>query len=143
MRKRVRANGRVYYFFDTGAKPRKEIPLGTDFIPALQKYAELHVTSSIKEIIFGDVIIRYQEEELPKLAENTIRTQRSGIKHLHAYFKDAPLHQVKPMHIKQFLTKHTQGQANDRKQVQTHIFDHVEPCPRMGLYRLAQPVRRG
>lgn len=57
MRKPVRANGRVYCFFDTGAKPRKEIPLGTDYIVALSKYAELQVAGPpTKDPVFADVI---------------------------------------------------------------------------------------
>lgn len=127
MRKRVRANGHVYYYFDTGAKPRKEILLGTDFILALRKYAELNVPSHIKEILFGQVIWRYQEEELPKLAKNSIRTQRSDLKHLAAYFKDAPLDQVRPMHIKQFLTKHKDKPttANRCKRIFSVIWNHA------------------
>lgn len=150
MRKRVRANGRIYYFFDTGAKPRKEIPLGTDFITALRKYAELNIAAGpVKNTVFGDVIRRYQEEELPKLAKNTIRTQRSDIKHLHAYFKDAPLDQVRPMHIRQFIIKHSDKPttANRCKRIFSVMWNHARgwgytdlpnPCEGVKVHSLAK-----
>lgn len=106
MRKRVRGS-RVYYLLDTGAKPRKEIMLGSDFIAALRKYTELNVIDAPKrDIVFADVIDKYRAESLAKLSDNTIRTQTSDIKHIENYFKDAPLDQIKPMHIAKFLAKH-------------------------------------
>jgi hypothetical protein len=40
MRARPRGN-LVHYYLDTGAKPRKEIPLGSDYVQAVAKWAEL------------------------------------------------------------------------------------------------------
>ncbi len=37
-RARTQKSGKVFYYFDTGAKPRREIPLGDDMADALQKY---------------------------------------------------------------------------------------------------------
>lgn len=106
MRKRAKPSGKTYYYFDTGAKPRKEIPLGDDYITALRKYAELHkMDAPRQEATFGDVIKRYKIEEIPKKATNTIRVQTSDIKHLEANFSTAPLESVKPMHIHKFLQK--------------------------------------
>jgi integrase len=106
MRKRVRGD-KSYYFYDAGGKPRKEISLGTDFITALRKYADLHqVDAPRREIIFADVVAKYRAEAMPKLSANTIRIQQSDIKHVDAYFKDAPLVEIKPMHIARFLEKH-------------------------------------
>lgn len=105
MRKRVRKYG-TYYFLDTGAKPRKEIPLGSDYILALKKYAELHEIGPAAGATFGDVITRYEAEALPNLKPNTIRVQRSDIKHLREYFNDAPLDQVEPSHLEKFKRKH-------------------------------------
>lgn len=107
MRKRIRSNNRVYYFLDTGAKPRKEISLGTDYMAALIKYGELNTeVAPVKIVLFADLALKYEHEALPKLAPNTIRTQRSDIKHVIAFFKDAPLDEIKPKHIKQFLQRH-------------------------------------
>lgn len=60
MRKRVRGE-HVYFYLDTGSKPRKEIPLGTDYLQALRKYAELTCVTKADNVnlLFGDVIDRY------------------------------------------------------------------------------------
>jgi len=106
MRKRVRGKT-IYYYYDKGGKPRKEVSLGTDFIAALRKYADLHQTDApSREILFVDVVKKYRSDALPKLAASTIRIQQSDIKHVEAYFKDAPIDQIKPMHIARFLEKH-------------------------------------
>ncbi|MCY0910916.1 tyrosine-type recombinase/integrase [Massilia antarctica] len=107
MRKRIRGKN-TYYFYDTGAKPRKEIALGSDFIVALRKYADLHKIDPPKRLItFGDVVARYRAESLPKLAASTIATQTSDMKHVEAYFATAPLDEIKPSHISKFLAKHS------------------------------------
>lgn len=108
MHPRRQRSGKIYYYLYTTGKPRKEIALGSDFILALRKYAELNIADTSKgEAVFGDIIKRYVVEALPKLADNTIRIQRSDIKHVQAYFGNAPLEQMRPMHIKQFLNKHS------------------------------------
>lgn len=105
MRRRAKPSGKTYFYFDTGAKPRKEIPLGTDYIAALRKYAELHQIAPKQEATFGDVIKKYRVDVMPNKAANTIRVQMSDIKHLEANFSTAPLDAVKPMHIHKFLQK--------------------------------------
>jgi len=112
----------VFYYYDTGEKPRREIPLGPDFIAALRKYAELHqIDKPKREIVFGDVITKYRTEVLPTLADNTIRVQKSDLKLLEANFKDAPLDAVKPAHIHKFLDKY-KDKLRARKQKHTvHI----------------------
>ena len=148
MRKRVRSNGRIYYFFDTGDKPRKEISLGTDFILALRKYAELNMAIGKTSIVlFGDVITRYLEEELPKLSKNTQHTHKSDIKHVRAFFESAPLDQVRPMHIRQFLDRHRDKPttANRCKRLFSTIWNHARgwgytdapnPCAGINGYSL-------
>lgn len=107
MRKRVKSSGKTYYYFDTGDKPRKEIPLGDDYFAALRKYAELHKMDAPKdEITFGAVITRYKVEVMPNKAANTIRVQMSDVKHLEKNFSTAPLDSVRPMHIHKFLDKY-------------------------------------
>lgn len=106
MRKRVRGKV-IYYFYDKGGLPRKEIPLGKDYISALRKYADECESDTPKhEILFGDVVKKYRSDALPKLADSTIRIQMSDIKHVEAYFKDAAMSEIKPMHIARFLEKH-------------------------------------
>lgn len=106
MRKRTQRSGRTFYYFDTGAKPRKEIPLGDDYILALAKYAELNVIARTAAPKFGDVITKYEVEVLPTLAASTQATHRSDMKHVRAFFGDGPLDQIRPMHVDEFLKKH-------------------------------------
>lgn len=105
MRKRVRKYG-TYYFLDTGEKPRREIALGSDYILALRKYAELSKDHQINCPTFGDAITKYLVEEMPKKSKNTVRVQMSDITHLKKCFADAPMDQIRPMHIRKFLKIH-------------------------------------
>lgn len=107
MRPRKQRSGTVYYYLRTSDRPRKEIPLGSDYILALKKYAELNAIEAPKgDVLFGHVIVRYRLESLPKLAKSTIDTQTSDLKHVEAFFKDAPLDEMEPVHIRKFLDKH-------------------------------------
>jgi integrase len=106
MRKRTQRSGKTYYYLDTGARPRKEIPLGDDYILALRKYTDLHkMASPTHQVTMDDVIKRYRAEELPKHAANTIRVQTSDLKHLESHFCNppAPLDAIRPAHIRRFL----------------------------------------
>lgn len=105
MRKREQRSGRIFYYLDTGAKPRKEIPLGDDYILALAKYAELQQTEEVSDqATFGDVMDRYVREVLDTHSKSTIATHKSDMKHLRKAFEAAPLASIRPMHIKDFLT---------------------------------------
>lgn len=107
MRKRVRG-AKAYYFYDAGGKPRKEIPLGCDYIVALQKYVNHHREAPLAHApLFSDVIKKYRSTSLPALRPNTIRVQSSDIKHIEEEFKDAPIDSIKPMHVRAFLDKHS------------------------------------
>lgn len=105
MRKRVRKYG-TYYFLDKGGKPRVEIALGSDYILALKRYAEEFELEPTAKPTFEEVVKKYEVEVLPKLAANTIRIQRSDIKHVRDYFGDAPIDDIEPSYIKRFLKKH-------------------------------------
>lgn len=80
MRARHRKSG-TYYYLDTGAKPRKEIPLGTDYVTAVQKWAELTVAKLPKDgqITFRYVAKRYVHEVIPSKAS---RTRQDNCRHI-------------------------------------------------------------
>lgn len=127
MRKRVQRSGRTFYYFDTGAKPRKEIPLGDDYIKALARYAELCQIDKPAAPKFGEVITKYEVEVLPTLAASTQATHRSDMKHLRAFFNDAPLDQVKPMHVREFIERHRDKPttANRCKRLFSTLWNHA------------------
>ena len=107
MRPRIQKSGNLYYYLDLGGKPRKEMPLGSDYILALQKYIKhQEILGPQSGTTFDDMVLKYETVELPKLAVKTIATCKSDLKHLKAAFSGAPLSQIRPMHIEQFLGKH-------------------------------------
>lgn len=56
---------------------------------------------------FGEVNQKYLLTAVPKLAANTVKSYKSDVKHLLEAFNDAPLDQIKPLHIRQFLDAHS------------------------------------
>lgn len=150
MRRRVQKSGNAFYYLDTGAVPRKEIPLGSDYVLALQKYAVLNRADKVAPGTFGDAIARYLRDELPKLSKNTRKTHSSDVKHLKKSFSDAPLDQLRPMHIRKFLDKHKDKPttANRCKRLFSTIWNHARgwgytdlenPCT--GIQGFALPKR--
>lgn len=128
MRPRSRRGGKIYYYLRTGGIPRKEIPLGSDFILALRKYADLmQIGVPDRATTFGDLEEKYVKSALPKLAASTARMYRSDVKHLLASFRDAPLGQIKPMHIKLFLDDHYDKAttANRCKRLFSTMWNHA------------------
>lgn len=105
---RARPRGKlIHYYLDTGAKPRKEIPLGSDYVLAVQKWAEL--TSSSKpaggEVTFPYVAKRYKAEALPLKEPRTRRDNERELVWLLKFFGDppAPLESIEPTHINQYM----------------------------------------
>lgn len=41
MRARRQRSGRTWYYFDTGGTPRKESPLGDDYVLAVQRWSQI------------------------------------------------------------------------------------------------------
>lgn len=150
MHPRVQRSGKVYFYMYTNDKPRKEVALGPDFILALKKYAEINIIDAPADgATFGHVITKYQVVALPKLAPNTIKMHRSDIKHLLASFGTAPLTQIKPMHIRQFLDDHEDKPttANRCKRLFSTMWNHARgwgytdlpnPCEGIKGYSLAK-----
>jgi integrase len=127
MRKRVQRSGRTFYYLDTGEKPRREVPLGDDYIVALRKYAELHEIAKVAAPTFGDVITKYEVEVLPTLATSTQRTHASDMKHLRHDFGGATLDQIRPVTIREFLEKHRDKPttANRCKRLFSTLWNHA------------------
>ncbi len=104
---RVRArarNGVTYYFYDTGGSPRKEISLGTDYVLALQQWAQLHNTTTAVKITVAWAIGKYLAS--PQFCEVSLGTQadyRFALNRLLSKFGDAPMDQVKPSHITLYI----------------------------------------
>lgn len=106
MRARQKAGG-VYYYYDTGARPRKEIPLGSDYILAVKKWAELHADPIPKQAAptIKTVWDKYLLEVFPLKKSGTQKDYTKSIKNLLAFFMNppAPLDAIDPVHVRQFL----------------------------------------
>jgi integrase len=155
MRARNRC-GIIYYFYDTGGKPRKEISLGKCYIEAVKKWSEIEGKNTKPLITFKDVADRYLREIIPLKAERTQTDNIIELKNLLDFFNDppAPMNEIKPLHIRQYLDqrtnygKNSMTRANREKALLSHIFnmarnwgviDTVNPC--QGIMGYTQPGR--
>jgi hypothetical protein len=55
MRARVQKSGRVFYYYDLGGKPRRELPLGNDYTLALKKYTETGNRPATETLAANDI----------------------------------------------------------------------------------------
>lgn len=96
----------IYYFLDTGGKPRKEIPLGTDYIAAVKKWAELtSQRNTFAVFTFPDLVQRYRDQALSLKAPRSQIDNEKQIVNLLKFFGDppAPLDSIEPVHIRQYM----------------------------------------
>ncbi|WP_417283407.1 tyrosine-type recombinase/integrase [Comamonas sp.] len=128
-RARKQKSGNVHYYFDTGSRPRKEIPLGSDYREAVKKWIELSAMPvATASETFADLADRYEAEVMPLKAPTTQATQRGDMKKLREFFcqpSPAPLNSIKPKHIYQMLqwAKGTPTTANRLKRLFSHMFN--------------------
>jgi hypothetical protein len=91
MRKRVR-HAKAYYYYDAGGKPRREIPLGSDYVTAVQRWAELEMEGRervVQLVTFRVAAERYCLKILPRKAARTQRDNLVELAKLYEFF-DAP-----------------------------------------------------
>jgi len=147
LRGRKQRSGKIYYYFGTAGE--KEIPLGSDYLTAVQKWADITKANVKIGATFIDVIDRYEREVLPTLAKTTQATQKYDIRHLKEFFskpRPAPLDAIKPTHIARLLDwKKSQPQtANRLKRLFSSMFNRARgwgyterPNPVTGIRGLA------
>lgn len=106
MRARPRGN-MVHYYLDTGAKPRKEIPLGSDYVRAVQKWAELtsRPAPAAAVLTWPDAVKAYRKDVLPGKAPRSQSDNETQFEWLAKFFGDppAPLDSIEPVHIRQYM----------------------------------------
>lgn len=109
LRARRKAGGRVWYYYDAGGKPRREIPLGNDYLAALKRYAELEGEATpgagTLAVTFGAAARKYQIDVLRRKARSTARNQAYQLAKVLAFFDDPPsrFEQIRPQHGYQYL----------------------------------------
>lgn len=105
---RARERGaKVHYYLDTGGKPRKEVPLGSDYVLAVAKWAELTSKQAPPEaaLTVPYVVERYFAEVVPLKADASQTSDNQEKAWVLRFFGDppAPLDAVEPQHIRQFM----------------------------------------
>lgn len=145
LRERKKPSGTIYYYYDAGGKPRKEIPLGSDYGLAIMKYAELErdrTADAIKRdvITLSYVASRYFEEVVPSKSPATQKDNARELKQLLSFFGDppAPLDEIQPQHIRQYLNyrKDAKVRANREKALLSAIWNFARET---GYTALANP----
>lgn len=146
--------GKTYYFLDTGGRPRREIPLGTDYVAAVQKWAELTVTGQAPAITFKDVSDRYIREALPLKAARTRKDNLIELANLLLFFNDPPvvLDEIRPSHVRDYLDWRgatAKTRANREKALLSHIWNFarskdltVLPNPCAGIKGFSEEGRK-
>lgn len=142
------------YYYDTQAKPRREIPLGADYGTALVKWAELEGGKSLPantQPTFGMAWERYKKDVLPGKAPRTQTGNMDEAEHLLKVFKDGPLAMIKPSHVRGYLDtrgKVAQVRANRERALLSHIFNCARawgytdaPNPCAGIKGFSEPGR--
>lgn len=145
MRARRQKSGKVYYYLDTGAKPRHEIPLGADYVAAVRKWAELTISDQPPAAIitFHHAVERYQREALPLRAPRTQKDYLNHLAKLLEFFDNppAPLNQIEPQHVRQYLDWRgatAKVQANREKAVLSVLWNFARES---GLTKQPNPCR--
>lgn len=115
MRARPRGQ-KIHYYLDTGEKPRREIPLGSDYNAAVGKWAELtskpQPAGTAAPATFLDAVNGrgdvegYRKDVLPLKAPRTQQDNEKELGWLLQFFggeDPAPLDAIEPTHVKQYL----------------------------------------
>ena len=122
MRARPRGN-KVFYYLDTGKRPRKEIPLGDDYTAAVEQWSaltcrpepetahaqpagDLKLAPGSARTTFLDAVAGYRKHVLPTKASATQHDNQRELVFLLRFFggdSPAPLDEIQPVHIRQYL----------------------------------------
>lgn len=105
MRARHRGH-KTYYFYEIGGKPRKEVPLGTDFVLAVRKWSELEQANIplTAAATLKDAFTAYIRDIIPGKAPRNQKDNLDQIDLLYEFFgEDAPLDEIEPVHVKQYM----------------------------------------
>ena len=134
MRAKTTSSGKVYYYYDTCAKPRKWLALGSDFFEALRKYADYEQEYCEQQIhgrlnaalTFRYVANRYKREVLPKKSPATQADNLRELEKLLEFFDDppAPINEIEPVNIREYLDWRSQT-AKVRANREIALFSHI------------------
>lgn len=150
-RSKLTSSGKTYYYYDLGGKPRKWLRLGSDYVSAVEKWAELERNNSNlpRELVtFSYVADIYMRDVLQTKALKTRKENILQLVKLREFFNNppAPIHKIRPIHIRQYLDwrKTAPVSANREKALFSHIWnkarewgytDLENPCKGVSGYK--------
>lgn len=129
MRSKQTSSGRVYFYYDTCLKPRKWLPLGSDFLAALKQYADLEKEYNVKEMrervnrvtTFGYVADRYMREKLIEKKPRTQKDYLAQLKWLREFFDSednpAPINEITTVDIYEYLNWRKEAKVRANREV--------------------------
>jgi integrase len=143
LRARPQKSGKVYYYYDAGGKPRRELPLGSDYIAAVRKWAELEGQGKFiaaQTITLKALADEYRRVVIPTKAARTQKDNNAELDNLLAFFgAEFPIDEIRPVHVTQYL-KHRSAapiRATREKALLSHMLnkarewgltDNANPC---------------
>lgn len=129
LRARTKPSGRTYYYLDTGGKPRREIPLGPDYVIAVTRWVELTKIENVAPATtFKDVADLYLQRVVPTKAPRTQADNIKELANLLKFFNDPPIafEAIEPQHVRQYLTwrgETAKVRANREKALLSHVWN--------------------
>ncbi|WP_253185519.1 tyrosine-type recombinase/integrase [Burkholderia plantarii] len=105
MRARHRVGGKIYYYYDHGGKPRREEPLGSDFVAAVRRWSEIEQAQvpATAAPTLADAFTAYMRDVLPRKARRTQEMNLAQFAFLAEFFEGAALDDIEPIHVKQYM----------------------------------------
>lgn len=147
-RKRKNSTVRYYTYRLTG---NKEISLGTDYNHACLKASQMNIEREEKGecITFTMVAKRYRDEVIAQKKASTAKSNLAQLKPLLTFFQDAPLDEIEPQHVRQYMDwrKDVAATANNEYSLFNHIWGYARqwgytklPSPAEGVKKY--PIKR-
>lgn len=122
-----RKGDRFYYV--TGTRPRKWIPLGDNLNEARRQWAKLEgEIEDPNDRTFSIIAKRYRREVVPTKATSTQRDNDKELAQLEAVFGAMPIDAIEPSHVREYLDLRGQRakvRANREKALLSHVFNQA------------------
>ncbi len=117
------------FFYVTGTRPRKWLPLGSDINEARRQWAILEgEADDPADRTFSVIARRYRREVLPTKALRTRRDNETELVQLEGVFGLVPIDQIRPADVRTYLDlrgKTARVRANREKALLSHVFNQA------------------